>query len=659
MSGMMSGLQENVIIDEKLRQYVISVPTISIKDFGEKAKEIFDGSAEVEGIVVLEHDSPAGIIMRNMFYQKMGTQYGYSLYMKRSVGILMDTGFMSADAEDGISKVSLQATARSFEKLYDYIVVYQNRKYLGVISIRLFLEELSKRNEAQISVLKEQQQKLLAAHQQELQLRKNLQYQAAAVRNLLDHAEQGFLWFGSDLVIKNEVSYKCLEIFGQNVGGDDFLELIHPHFGKERVGVFEAAFDSYFKNNSPVTDAVYLLLLPADCVIAEKNVHFQYKRIESGQQKAIMVVMNDITDKVALEKAMEDDRYKQRLLIKAFGCQPQIKRMIDEFRDLFSGGFRSFFENDKTFRENLDELFRAVHTYKGDFAQYGFDSAAEKLHVLEDRLSQLINSKEEIGLPELENLLTHIDTKEILDRDLRVISEFLGADYFDKSEVVPVPKSKLLALESKLSSQGDPGCQEVLGLIRSLLLRPVKSYLAQYEDYIEYLSGRVMKSMPIFLVEGDDLEVDGERFDPFFQSLVHVFRNSMDHGIEPDEERLEAGKNQRGLIHCVVSAGDDRCFTLRISDDGRGIDVDKLKDKALERGLGSAGDLEQMDDRQLCDLVFADHISTKDSLSSLSGRGVGMSAVRGACLKLGGKIEIESCPGQGTAFIITLPYTPA
>ena len=192
----------SLISEEQVSSLVTSVPSINAEDFGEVAKEMLESRPELEGLVVMEHNSPVGLIMRNMFFQKMGSKYGYSLYMKRPVSILMDSDFLSVDAEDSISKVGLLAAGRGIDKLHDYIVVYKNRIYIGVISIRDFFEELSKRNEAQISVLQEQQRNLIASHEQEQQLRKNLEYQSSAVRNLLDHAEQGFFWFVSDLLIK-------------------------------------------------------------------------------------------------------------------------------------------------------------------------------------------------------------------------------------------------------------------------------------------------------------------------------------------------------------------------------------------------------------------------------------------------------------------------
>ena len=656
MSPVQDSSFEQFETDGQLEQFVINVPTVPCTVAGQAVKDIFDKHPEAEGVVVLDNGNPAGIIMRTTFFQKMGSLYGLSLYMSRPVNILMETSIMKVEATDNVAKIGLQAMSREQSKLYDYIVVYKNKSYIGVISIRLFLVELSKRNEAQISVLKNQQQKLMSAHEQEIQLRKNLEYQSASVRNLLDHADQGFFWFSKNLKIENEYSYKCISIFNKGVGGENFLNLVSEYFGQDKVSVFQLAFDSYFNNNSEITDNVYLMLLPSDCEISGQYIHFEYRRIESEGQKAVMVILNDITQKIQMERMMEADQNKQRLIIKAFGYQSQIKEMLGDFRNILSGGYREFFKDPNSFCENLNELFRSVHTFKGDFAQYGFMSASEKLHVFEDKLVELVSRGEAAGMADVETVMAGADTEAMLADDLAVITEVLGEAYFEEREMLNIQMEKFLQIEQKLQNGGNMIDRvEVLYLIKSLQLKNLKIFLQQYGDYLQYLSGRVMKSMPTFLVEGDDIEINEQVYGEFLKSLVHIFRNIMDHGIETDEERVEQNKPEQGVVECRITHGTGNEFTLRISDDGRGLDLDKIKEKAIANGLKTADELEKLPHKALCSLIFADHLSTKDRADTLSGRGLGLSAVLETCQKLGGRIEVETECKKGTVFVITLP----
>ncbi|MFT8889214.1 MAG: ATP-binding protein [Ethanoligenens sp.] len=640
-----------------LEQFVLQAPTVKSTVDGQAVKAIMDDTPNAEGVVVMENSEPVGIVMRTAFFQKMSTLYGHSLYMKRPVNILMDSNFMEVDITHHVAQIGIQAMNREQSKLYDYIIVRKNGTYCGIISIRLFLVELAKRNEAQINVLQSQQQKLLTAHEQEILLRKDLEYRSNSIRNLLNHADQGFLWFGKDLFIKKEYSYTCMNIFHKPIGALSYLDLMIPYFGDDKVAVFQMACDSYFQNDSSVTDNVYLMLLPSDCIIDGKNIHIDYRRIESDGQKAVMVILNDITEKIGLEKAMEEDRRKQHLMLKAVSCQAQIKQMIDEFRDIFSGGYQAFFKGKMDFHDALDALFRSVHTFKGDFAQYGFISASNRLHKFEDALLKVIDQGESTSIADVDRIMADADPENMLQPDLHMIFEVLGNDYFDKSEQITFPKSKFAEIETCISSAAEPlDRSAVLHLLRSLRHKNIKVFLEQYRDYLQYLSNRVMKHLPIYLIEGDDVEIDEEHYGDFLKSLVHVFRNIMDHGIETDEERLMRGKEERGLVECRISRLNNQWFTLCISDDGQGIDFHKIKDKALANGLCTVDELKTMTKDEISAFIFADHFSTKEQVDTLSGRGVGMSAFREACRSLGGEVSVTTEEGKGTSFLIQLPY---
>jgi two-component system chemotaxis sensor kinase CheA len=152
------------------------------------------------------------------------------------------------------------------------------------------------------------------------------------------------------------------------------------------------------------------------------------------------------------------------------------------------------------------------------------------------------------------------------------------------------------------------------------------------------------------VIEADELRVPADAFAEFWAVLAHVVRNAVDHGFETAEERAAAGKSPKNRVRLRAFALDERGFVLSLSDDGRGIDWEKVARKAVAAGLPSAtqADLEQA--------LYADTISTRDQVSETSGRGVGLGAVRAAVTALGGSIEIESDLGRGTTFRFTLPW---
>jgi two-component system chemotaxis sensor kinase CheA len=153
---------------------------------------------------------------------------------------------------------------------------------------------------------------------------------------------------------------------------------------------------------------------------------------------------------------------------------------------------------------------------------------------------------------------------------------------------------------------------------------------------------------------GDEVEVDRAILDQLDDPLLHLVRNAVDHGIEPPDEREAAGKDPVGTlrIRAWLEAGRLR---LRLDDDGRGIDVESLRRKAVERGLLMEMVAEDLPPERVFDFVFEPGISTAERVTDISGRGVGMDAVKRAVEALGGTIKLESVAGAGTAIELDLP----
>jgi two-component system chemotaxis sensor kinase CheA len=158
---------------------------------------------------------------------------------------------------------------------------------------------------------------------------------------------------------------------------------------------------------------------------------------------------------------------------------------------------------------------------------------------------------------------------------------------------------------------------------------------------------------------GEDTELDKLLVEALDEPLLHLVRNAVDHGIEPPEARAAAGKPAEGVIR-IAAAHRGNQVEIRISDDGRGLDPDQLRKKAVERGLSSPAAAEAMDDHAARELIFRAGFSTAAQVSEISGRGVGMDVVRQAIVaRLKGTIEVESTRGRGSTFVLKLPLTLA
>lgn len=161
------------------------------------------------------------------------------------------------------------------------------------------------------------------------------------------------------------------------------------------------------------------------------------------------------------------------------------------------------------------------------------------------------------------------------------------------------------------------------------------------------------------LVSGGEIEIDRRILEEMKDPLVHLVRNSIDHGLEKPEEREKNGKPRQGLLSVSVTPKDGNKIELLISDDGEGIDVNKVSSAAVKLGLTTREETEKLERHELLSFIFQSGVSTSPLITDLSGRGLGLAIVREKAEKLGGVISVETHPDAGTVFQITLPLTLA
>ena len=186
---------------------------------------------------------------------------------------------------------------------------------------------------------------------------------------------------------------------------------------------------------------------------------------------------------------------------------------------------------------------------------------------------------------------------------------------------------------------------------------PIRKVFSRFPRLVRDLANKTGKQVRLELT-GEETEVDKSVADELSDPLVHLVRNSMDHGLEPPEERKAQGKTGEGLVR-LSAYQEGNSIVIRIEDDGRGLQVEKIAQKALEKGLMTQGDLSTMNPRDIMNLIFLPGFSTADTVSDLSGRGVGMDVVRTNIGRMNGNLELDSDPGQGSCITIKLPLTVA
>ncbi len=255
------------------------------------------------------------------------------------------------------------------------------------------------------------------------------------------------------------------------------------------------------------------------------------------------------------------------------------------------------------------------------------------LRVDTQRFDQILNLSGEIGLTKnrLNCLRTDLVRGERNGESLKTLEQVLGT---------------LDTLVSDLQSA-----------VMKARMQPVGRVFQKYNRLARDVARTLGKDVDL-LIEGAETEVDKTILEELNDPLVHLVRNSVDHGLETPDERVAAGKPARGTIRLSARQAGDHII-IEITDDGRGMRPEFIREKAIQKGLISADEANTLDERQSLNLIFLPGFSTKTEISSVSGRGVGMDVVRTNIQRLKGRIDLSSKPGEGSRVTIFLPLTLA
>ena len=249
------------------------------------------------------------------------------------------------------------------------------------------------------------------------------------------------------------------------------------------------------------------------------------------------------------------------------------------------------------------------------------------------RLDQVLNLSGEIGLTK--NRLTSLR------------SDILGG----RSD------SDTLHALDQCVGQLDLLVSDLQSAVMKTRMQPIGRLFQKYPRIARDLARALGKEVELVLV-GEDTEIDKTMIEDLSDPIIHLIRNAVDHGIELPAERLAQGKPAISAVRLEARQEGDH-IVLLVADDGRGMNAERLRAKAVEKGLITDEEANTMDERQSFNLVMLPGFSTKDVASDVSGRGVGMDVVKTNIQKLNGSIEIKSVPGAGTTFVISLPLTLA
>jgi len=528
-----------------------------------------------------------------------------------------------------------------------------------VESCKYYLLKENERNLSQVQDLAseiEEQRDEIAAWNEVLE--KTVAARTIALRNLLNNAGQGFLSFGPDLIMREEYSNECVRIFGGQIAGLKFDELIFPK-DQEQRDFIESLFFEIFNHRDQQLREIYLPLLPTEVLINSKYINVEYKIIEdSGIEGAevCMVILSDVTENRLLESQVEQERNLLKMVVKVIVNRIDFIQNIKDYQRFCTSGLPSILEESTTMEEKLAAIFRQVHTFKGNFSQLNMGIVVEHLHQLETEMTNFKNERGfNVDQQELKQLFNELELESWLQEDLAYLEQVLGPTLFTQEDELVISKIKLMEIEKRIETLLPPSeCKLLIPELRRLRYKPLAELFNSFPDYVNRLADRFDKPVYPVMVAAEPIQIDPDSYKNVIKALVHVFRNAVDHGLENADERLEQGKEEYGRVSITISSN-ERYIIVGISDDGRGIDASAVRTKALAQGLLPEEQLLAASDEEIIQLVFVDGFSTKETVTDISGRGVGLAALKHEVTKLGGYPRVETVLGEGTTVYLYLP----
>ncbi|MFS4457533.1 ATP-binding protein [Bdellovibrio sp. HCB2-146] len=466
---------------------------------------------------------------------------------------------------------------------------------------------------------------------------------------LLDSLGQGFFIFNSDGRVLDVTSKACENTIECRPQGQDIWNVLK--LADNKIEGFKKWMQTLFMEMLPFED-----LAPLGPVVYPhsegRNISLEYHPLRSpeGAIEGVVVVATDITSLVAAQRQAENEKEHAKLIINMIKSKREIYRFIQD-----SQGFLNEIHTELAKTKgpyDTEALYRSLHTLKGGAAIYSVKELAESCHLAENLLTEYKETSSESVLKTFKEQCAKIETA--YHAFLNETKEILGTSVLSAERQIEIAISKLNEIARRVRNLpgGGPVAQE---LLLELVMEPINRFFEPYQDVVAKIAEKEDKMLAPLRIQKNSIMVLPEAYSSFFGTLVHAFRNAVDHGIEKPDTRLAAGKPAEGQIEVLIEVAqkqDQPYLLIAIKDDGAGIDPQKIRARLQSKNIDASSET----DEQVIQHIFDSQFSTRDQVTEISGRGVGMDAILNSAQALGGKVWVTSVVGQGSCLNIEIPY---
>jgi two-component system chemotaxis sensor kinase CheA len=629
------GAKENQINNEK---YILGFSKNKDLEFATTATIAYDSAFKITNSLILKTVNWAAVLLG--FVIIFGVLFAASIV--KPIKVLTEAANKIAEGElDVVIKLNsndeFKTLANTFEYMISTVKSLLQAKQGMIEDLKISSAKLADLNKNLELIVKERTKELNTSN--------------IFMKAMVNSLNQGLVVFNRELVCNKIHTEATRNILGKEPSGLFFYNLLDLNEDDQSTMIDWAmvTFEELLPFESAAT------LAPPSRTWGKnvndpdyKFVSLEYFPMRDGEGKIsnIVAVSTDQTKEYQATEKAKESKAEVAMLVKILSNKKQFSSFIQEIDSIIQAIKESF--NDQS-EKSCKTLMMLFHTLNGGFGLYKLLELQKMARGCEVEVDLIVKAEqfskdafEATLIPPYNKLVATFREK------IQEIESTLGFKFSGNIVILEMDSSDLQKMKDKISKVANPELSE---LYDDLFMKElIYDYLKGYDSFIAQEALKIDKKIDPLEINHHDIKLNMNHYREVLNNLIHLFRNSLDHGIEKSDVRLSLGKSPKGKIVIDVELKQNFVY-LTISDNGGGISIERIKNKMRSLNL----ETENKSDLELLNIIFEPFFSTKDEVSALSGRGVGMSSVKEAIDNIGGTIEIVTKLNVGTSFIFKLP----
>ena len=372
-------------------------------------------------------------------------------------------------------------------------------------------------------------------------------------------------------------------------------------------------------------------------------------RINNSGKNAFRII-------VVFDKKSVVRQAKVQIIIRDLSANGEIIKTTPAREDITSGKFSDEVEIILVTEKSKNDIINTVHNISGilDSQVIGIDEIYSKKQIIQKEVSKE-HAKAAIADKHSASVVRQISSIKIDIKKLDNLMNMVGELLINKMRLQQIAKKHDIDELNRVMKLVDRLTDDIQDNVTKARMIPIGNIFNRFPRMVRDLAKKENKNVEL-KIEGEDIEFDRNILDELGDPIVHLLRNSVDHGVESPDERTNAGKNATGIVSLIAKRDKNNALVI-VSDDGYGIDAQKVKESSISKGLITKAEADKMSENDIKRLIFRPGVSTNKEITDVSGRGVGMDVVETKVKALGGVVMLDSTLGKGTTVTLKLPLT--